>query len=177
MKKSVSLWQFGGFVFTCVLGTLLHFLYDWSNQSIVAAPFSAINESIWEHMKLLFFPMLLFAIIEYYFIGRDYENYWCAKLIGTVLGLLIIPTLYYTYTGALGVYADWFNITIFFIAAALSYCSETYLLKEGKPVYNSSAVPIFLLFLIAMLFILFTFFPPQIPLFQDPVTKLYGITN
>ena len=62
MKRSLSIWQFAGFTFTAVLGTLLHFLYEWT-QMIAFAPFSAVNESTWEHMKLLFIPMFLLAII------------------------------------------------------------------------------------------------------------------
>ena len=115
LKRSLKLWQIGGFVFTGIAGVLLHFLYDWTNQSIVVAPFSAVNESIWEHMKLLFFPMFVFALLEYKVIGKNYENFWCAKLVGTIMGLLLIPIIYYTYTGALGVNADWFNIVIFSI--------------------------------------------------------------
>lgn len=75
MKKSLKFWQIGGFVFTAIAGVLLHFLYDWTNQSIIVASFSAVNESIWEHMKLLFFPMFVFALIEYKFIGKNYENF------------------------------------------------------------------------------------------------------
>lgn len=65
MERSYSQWQMAGFVFTSIMGTLLHFLYDISGESLLVAPFSAINESIWEHMKLLYFPMLAFAWIEY----------------------------------------------------------------------------------------------------------------
>lgn len=70
MKRDVTLWQFAGFTVTSLGGTLLHFLYDWSNQSIFAAPFSAVNESAWEHMKLLFFPMFIFALIQSCFFNR-----------------------------------------------------------------------------------------------------------
>ena len=64
MKKDLFLWQFGGFVFTVVLGTILHFLYDLTNQSVLVAPFSAVNESTFEHMKLMYFPMLIFSLIQ-----------------------------------------------------------------------------------------------------------------
>ena len=53
MKKSVPYWRVGGFIFTAVVGTLLHFLFDWTGGSVAAALFSAVNESIWEHLKLL----------------------------------------------------------------------------------------------------------------------------
>ena len=174
MKKSLAFWQFGGFVFTGVLGTLLHFIYEWTN-SISVALFSAVNESTWEHMKILFFPMLVFTIIENRYLSKDYQNFWCVKLIGILIGLAVIPILYYTYTGALGVSADWFNIAIFFIATAISYVTETKLLK-GKKTCQLSTVAVFvILFIITVLFVVFTFNPPKIPLFIDPVSKFYGI--
>ena len=174
MKLSVKAWQVAGFLFTAIAGTLLHFLYDWSGQSVLIAPFSAVNESIWEHIKLLFFPMLLFAAVESRFLPGEYPHFWCAKLLGITAGLLLIPVLYYTYTGALGISADWFNITIFFIAAGATYSLETWLLQTGRPACPHPAVAVLLLLLIAAFFVLFTFSPPQIPLFQDPITGLYG---
>lgn len=174
MKKSLSFWQFAGFVFTGVAGTLLHFLYDWTDNTFVAL-FSAVNESIWEHMKILFFPMFAFALLESRYFSKDYENYWCAKLIGILTGLMVIPVIYYTYTGALGVSADWFNIIIFFIAAAITFITETRLMKSDKNFSRCSTVAIVILCIIAILFIIFTFTPPKIPLFQDPVTMTFGL--
>lgn len=175
MKKSLKLWQIVGFVFTGIWGVLLHFLYDWTNKSVIAAPFSAVNESIWEHMKLLFFPMFVFALIEYGFIGRDYNNFWCAKLIGTVIGLLLIPIIYYSYTGIFGINADWFNIVIFFIAAAAAYFIENVLLINGIGACGRPFVPFVILCVIAAVFVIFTFVQPQIPLFRDPTTGGYGM--
>ncbi len=174
MKKSLSFWQFAGFVFTGVLGTLLHFLYDWTDIGFVAL-FSAVNESIWEHMKILFFPMLIFAVFESRYFAKDYENFWCAKLIGILVGLIVIPVMYYTYTGALGVSADWFNIIIFFIAAAVAYIIETRLMKRDKNFCKSPIVAIIVLCIIAVVFAIFSFAPPVIPLFEDPITKTYGL--
>lgn len=175
MKRSLKLWQIGGFLFAGIAGTLLHFLYDWTNKSIIVAPFSAVNESIWEHMKLLFFPMFVFSLFEYKFIGRSYENFWCAKLTGAITGLLLIPMIYYTYTGVLGVNADWFNIVIFFIAVGSAYYLENLLLKNEINLCKSSQLAFTILCLIAVLFIVMTFVQPKIPLFQDMTTRNYGI--
>ena len=166
MKKSISFWQMVGFIATGVGGTLLHFLYDWSGQHPVVGAFSAVNESIWEHMKLLFFPMLVFSLIEYSRIGKDYPNFWCVKLIGTLMGLTVIPVLYYTYTGALGVSADWFNIAIFFIAAAAVYWLETRLLQNSRPRCTFPAVALGTLLLIGVVFVMLTYHPLNLPLFQ-----------
>ena len=175
MKKSLSSWQLSGFVFTSLIGTLLHFMYEWSGESIIVGLFSAINESIFEHMKLLFFPMLLFAVIEAKYIGKDYDNYWCSNLIGILIGVGLIPVIYYTYTGIFGVNADWFNIIIFFITAAISYIVETRIMKNNLCRLIQSNLAIFILIIIAAVFIMFTFCPPKIPLFKDPITGTYGI--
>ena len=175
MKKSLSSWQLSGFVFTSLIGTLLHFMYEWSGESIIVGLFSAINESIFEHMKLLFFPMFLFAFIEAKCIGEEYDNYWCAKLMGILVGVGLIPVIYYTYTGIFGVNADWFNIIIFFITAAISYIVETRIMKNNLCRLIQSNLAIFILIIIAAVFIMFTFFPPKIPLFKDPITGTYGI--
>ncbi len=172
---SFKLWQISVFLFTGAAGVLLHFLYDLTDGSIFVAPFSAVNESIWEHMKLLFFPMFVFALIEYNFIGNNYGNFWCAKLVGIITGLLLIPIIYYTYTGVLGVNADWFNIIIFFIAALTSYYIENLLIKNNPGFCRSPLIAFLTLCLIAVLFIVLTFVQPKIPLFQDTTTGKYGI--
>lgn len=166
MKKSISFWQMVGFIAAGVGGTLLHFLYDWSGQHPVVGAFSAVNESIWEHMKLLLFPMLVFSLIEYSRIGKDYPNFWCVKLIGTLMGLTAIPVLYYTYTGALGVSADWFNIAIFFITAGAVYWLETRLLQNSRPRCTFPAVALGTLLLIGVVFVMLTYHPLNLPLFQ-----------
>jgi hypothetical protein len=174
MKKSVPTWQMAGFIFTGVLGTLLHFLFDWTDGSVIAALFSAVNESIWEHTKLLFYPMLLFALIEYKAWGREVPSFWCIKLLGIFAGLLLIPVLYYSYTGILGVSADWFNIAIFFVAAAVSYFLETKLFQKVFRCAVPSWAAIALLCLLAAIYTLLTFYPPRVPFFEDPVTGNYG---
>lgn len=175
MKKSLERYGKIGFIFTGIMGVLLHFLYDLTGESILVATFSAVNESIWEHMKILFFPLLVFAFIEYRLIGKNFKNFWCVKLIGTAGGVLTIPFLYYTYKGALGVSADWFNIAIFFIAVAVTFIPETTMLKRDVPCYLPPVTSLSILILIAILFVIFTFIPPEIPLFMNPIEGGYGI--
>lgn len=174
MRKPVPCWQPAGFMFTSILGTLLHFLFDWTGQSLPAALFSAVNESIWEHMKLIYYPMLLYALMEYRFWGRSAASFWCVKLAGMLLALSLIPTIYYTYTGILGISADWFNVTIFFIAAGAAYWLETRLFQKGCACRMSPGTALALMCLTGIAFMLLTFFPPRIPFFQDPVTGSFG---
>ena len=177
MKQTTAHWQVAGFIFTAILGTFLHFLFDWSKQNIVAALFSAVNESIWEHMKLLYYPMFIFALIENRFLGKQYDHFWCVKLIGSLLGILLIPTFYYTYTGILGSSADWFNIAIFFIVAGIVFWSETKLFKRKFACRISSPIAFILMCLIGAIFTFFTFLPPHIPLFADPISGSYGFSQ
>jgi len=175
MKRRIGLWQLMGFAITSLGGTLLHFLFEWSGKAIWIAPISGINESTWEHMKLLFWPMFIFAIVESFFF-QDRKDFWCVKLRGILLGLLLIPVLFYTYNGAIGTSPDWLNIAIFFISGAITYIYETRLFSKDTSICEKSKLPIIILCSIAVLFILFTFFTPQIGIFKDPLTGSYGIS-
>ena len=174
MNQTTSYWQVAGFLFTAIFGTLLHFLFDLSGQSIITALFSAVNESIWEHMKLIYYPMLLFAFTESHFAGKEYKQFWCVKLMGIVLGLFLIPVIYYTYTGILGTSADWFNICIFFIAVGAAFGAETLLFQKEHACRLSPRIAFFIICLISVFFTVFTFLTPHIPFFQDPITGGYG---
>ena len=174
MKRTVWIWELLGFAITSLSGTLLHFLYDLSGEAIWIAPFSGVNESTWEHMKLLFWPMLIFAVIQSFFF-REYESFWCVKLRGILLGLVSIPVIFYTYNGAIGRSPDWINIAIFFISAFLTYLYETRALNSEKVRCKSPRVALTVLLVIALLFVLFTFRTPEIGIFQDPTMGTYGI--
>ena len=174
MKRSMGLWQLMGFAVTSLLGTLLHFLYEWLGEAIWIAPFSGINESTWEHMKLLFWPMLLFAAVQSFFF-RDRTDFWCVKLRGILLGLVLIPVLFYTYNGVIGKSPDWINIVIFFVSAAVAYLYEAKLFWSEKLSCGAKKWAIAALAIIALCFVLFTFLTPTLGIFRDPLTGTYGI--
>jgi hypothetical protein len=174
MKRSMGLWQLMGFGVTSLGGTLLHFLYDWLGEAVWIAPISAVNESTWEHMKLLFVPMLIFAVIQSLFF-KEREDFWCVKLRGILLGIVLIPIIFYTYNGVIGKSPDWFNIAIFFIAAAIAYVYETKLFNSEKVCCRSQKWAIVVLCVVSLLFVVFTFATPQLEIFKDPLTKTYGI--
>lgn len=174
MKRSVGLWQLMGFAVTSLGGTLLHFLYDWLGGAMWIAPFSGVNESTWEHMKLLFWPMLIFAIVQSFFF-RERDDFWCVKLRGILLGMILIPVLFYTYNGVIGKSPDWLNIAIFFISAAIAYIHETRLFRAKNLPCRSPKLAIAALLGVALLFVVFTFATPEIGIFKDPLTGTYGI--
>ena len=164
-----------GFAVTSLVGTLLHFLYDWLGKSVWVAPFSGVNESTWEHMKLLFWPMFLFAIVQSFFMD-EHKNFWCIKLGGILYGLALIPILFYTYNGVIGKSPDWLNIAIFFISAAIAYLWESKQLNTHDVFCKSPKVAFCVLLVIVLLFAVFTFRTPEIGIFKDPLTGTFGIS-
>ena len=174
MKQQSILWQAAGFAAVTFGGTILHFLYNWTGGSILAAPFPGVNESTWEHMKLLFWPLFLFAMVQRPFF-KGQNNYWCVKLAKILLGLMLIPVLFYTYNGVFGKSPDWINIAIFYITALLVFLFEWWAFKNDRLQYKYPWLAFAAIVLIGALFVVFTFAPPQIPLFQDPLTGTYGV--
>ena len=174
MKRSIKKWEVIGFFVTSSIGTLLHFLYEWLGNAMWIAPFSGINESTWEHMKLLFWPMFLFALIQSFFF-KDRKDFWYVKVKGILLGLALIPVIFYTYNGVIGKSPSWFNITIFFITTAIVYIYETKQFKKNNMKFISPKLAIPLLSTIALLFVIFTFKTPEIEVFRDPITGNFGI--
>ena len=174
MKRTVWLWQLFGFAIVTLSGTLLHFLYEWLYGALWLAPFSGVNESTWEHMKLLFWPMMIFAVVQSLFF-RDRKELWCIKLKGILLGLILIPVIFYTYNGVIGKSPDWVNIAIFFVAAGAAFIYETMVFNRQTVSCPHRWLAIAILASIAMLFVIFTFITPPIGIFVDPVTGKYGI--
>ena len=99
----------GGVLFTAVLGTLSHFFYEWSGENSLLALLVPVSESTWEHMKMLFFPMLLFCVFESVLLRKRYPDLFFAGAAGILTGLLLIPTIFYTYSGILGFFAFTWN--------------------------------------------------------------------
>lgn len=177
MKDKTSILRFTIFsiIFTMILGVILHFTYEWSNKNLIIASFSAVNESTWEHLKLLFFPILITTIIGYFYIGKDFSNFLCARSLGILTAILFTVIFFYTYSGVLGANIDFLNIASFFVAVFLGeYVSYKILLSHFS---CDKLGAIILLIMLLFYFILFTYNPPKIGLFKDPLTNKYGIIN
>lgn len=163
------------FIFVSILGTLLHFAFDFFNSNPVVAIFSSTNESTWEHLKLLFFPMLLSTIIGYFYLGKDFKNYFCARAIGIVSGLAFIIIFFYTYTGIIGTNYAILDISSFFIAVIIGEYRSFKEMLSFSDCNKTLSIGTILILLIC--FALFTYYPPKINLFKDPVTQSYGILS
>lgn len=75
-----------GFLWSIVFGTVLHFLYGWTGENRVVGLYAAISESPWEHLKLLFFPVLVYTVWEYIWVGHRWKGYVLTRAEGAELG-------------------------------------------------------------------------------------------
>lgn len=158
-----------GFIFTAAVGSLLHFVYEWSGEVLWAGYISAVNESTWEHLKLLFVPMVLFGVYEFFKYGRDNPCFFPAKLKGILSGMLFITAFFYTYRGILGRNIDWLNIFDFILGSAVAWLVQYKSLKRKKPCSPiAHGIALFGLIILGFLFAVFTFDPPSMGIFIDP---------
>ena len=110
-----------GILWTLVLGTLSHFFYQWSHENILIGLFSPVNESVWEHLKLLFFPALTYMFIEQKVMGKAMPGLFGKNLLGLFAGLLAMPLLFYGYTAFSGKSILWVDIGIFCVCVLLTF--------------------------------------------------------
>lgn len=172
-KNKIRNYQIFSVIFTFILGTLLHFTYELSGESSIIASFSAVNESVWEHLKLLFFPMLLATIIGYFYIGKNVPNFLCSKTIGIIASILFTVIFFYTYSGILGKNIAIIDISLFFIATILGEYVTNRLMNSTFKCNHKIAIII--LVLIGICFITFTYSAPKIGIFKDQITGQYGL--
>lgn len=110
-----------GILWTLVLGTLSHFFYQWSHENMLVGLFSPVNESVWEHLKLLFFPALTYMFIEQKAIGKAMPGLFGKNLLGLFAGLLAMPLLFYGYTAFSGKSILWVDIGIFCVCVLFTF--------------------------------------------------------
>ena len=110
-----------GILWTIVLGTLSHFFYQWSHENILIGLFSPVNESVWEHLKLLFFPALTYMFIEQKAMGKAMPGLFGKNLLGIFAGLLVMPLLFYGYTASSGKSILLVDIGIFCVCVLLTF--------------------------------------------------------
>ena len=164
--------------FSLILGTLLHFTYEWSGRNLFVASFSAVNESVWEHLKLAFFPMIIAAIIEYFFVKDEVNNYIEAKTIGIFTAISFIVVLFFTYSGIIGTSIIVIDILIFIASIILGeYVAYKLMKREDESTYITEILSIIILVFLLICFIVFTYLPPEVNLFRDVMKGVYGIGN
>ena len=172
-RKILAL-EIAGAILIIFIGTALHFTFDFSGRNPVVGAFSAVNESVWEHLKLPFWPSLLWMLIEIFFLRKAVSNFFTSKAIGTTVMIVFIPAVFYLYTAFteenLAV-----DIATFMIAVILGQITSYVLFKRGKQSKRTEILALIVIALLAVIFIVFTFYPPHLSVFQDSNTGRYGI--
>lgn len=168
MKISFKKAEILSFFLACILGVLFHFVYEWSGNNKILGLFVPVNESTWEHLKLIFLPILILSIIEYALFGMAYKNFICGKFLSILVGMVVTVVLFYTYLGVYGKNVDAINIIIYFIAMASAYLFGYHFIYVKQKNCHSSSLCLGGVIILLMLFWVFTAFPPEIGLFVSP---------
>jgi hypothetical protein len=174
-RKKVLTYELSGAVFIIILGSLLHFTFELSGYQPIVGAFSAVNESVWEHLKLAFWPALFFSLIDFLPLRHDVNNFVFAKTAGVYLMVAIIPAIFYTYTTLTGESNLAVDVGSFVLAVVLGQLLGYKLLTIRQLPRWVKWVSLVFYVLLAVLFVVFTFYPPQVPIFFDPVSGGYGI--
>jgi len=177
MKRSILKWELVGIAVISVLGSALHFVFGWSGNWAPVGVIAAVNESVWEHFKLAFWPALFYAIFEYPFFRRATNNFMIAKAAGIYAMPIAIAVIFYSYTAVTGHEILIVDISSFFIAIAIGQLTSYKILTMRQLPAWSDAVGLVLVILLAIAFGVFTFYPPHLPVFRDALTGGYGIVH
>lgn len=169
IKSKLNLFRF---IFISILGVLLHFTYEWSGDNPAVGLFSAVNESTWEHLKLIFFPMLLLTLTESLWAHIQEkplpENFLPARTIGILSGMAFIVVVFYTLNGVLGRNYEILNIALYF--AGVIYALRTENRSKSRQMCINDYVSMTILAIFAVAFFAFTNYPPELGIFADPTT-------
>ncbi|NLC88421.1 MAG: hypothetical protein GX682_06655 [Clostridiaceae bacterium] len=157
-------------VLSILLGTLLHFTYQLSGNNKIVGLFSSINESTWEHLKLSFFPIILLGIIEYFFINKYVNNFSEALMIASTISIILVPILFYTYENIFKKHNYIVNILIFIITVIISqFIKYKIITMQDFSTVTTNILSIFGIVVISIAFIIFTYNPPKLELFRNPL--------
>ena len=175
MKKLILRWELSGILFVFLLGALLHFVFEWSGESRVIGAIASVNESVWEHFKQGFWPMCLYAGIEYRFICSHINNFFTAKAVAVYLIPIITALVFYAYTTATGEEILIVDILIFAVAITVGQLTSYRILTSVTLPEYANMISVAFISILALVLILFTFYPPYLPIFFDGNTGTYGI--
>lgn len=151
---------------TVLLGSLNHFVYDWSGGDYVAGLLFAANESVWEHIKLALFPMLVFATVGGVFLSKKVNNYFfavfCAMIV--MISFIIISFFGYTFFSRKAILP--IDIIIFIAAIALGYATA-YHIFFTKSVGWLNALSVIGIIALWVAFLVLTYHAPKFFIFEE----------
>lgn len=164
-----------GAVVVSILAVVFHFIYQWSGNNKIVGLLMPTNESIFEHVKLLFFPFLLYSLVEIFIIKADWSRFWAAKGIAAILLPVMMIVFHYTYTGIVGYNVEWLDIAMTFVYIAVAFFISYKLVKKQNGIERANVIIAPVLIVITVGIILLSIMPPKLPLFLDTMTMQYGM--
>jgi hypothetical protein len=171
-NKQILIWEIIGVCVIIIAGGPLHSLFEQSGYWPPVALIAAVNESIWEHLKMSFWPGLLFAGFQYLFVGKRIPNYGFGKLVGLIVTAILSAASFIVYLAierASGNFAP--NDLVTISSSMLSVClgqAACYrvLTAASMPTIVARFSSLGYLLLI-LAFSSFTYFPPKLYLFEQ----------
>ena len=164
--KDLKKYTIIGIIWGLAAGTLSHFLYDWTKNNYIVGFFTPVNESVWEHIKLLFFPAFVYSLIMIIKFRRKYSCITSALCFGILAGALCIPLLFYAYTYVLGKNFLLLDIGTFFLSTVIAFWLS-YRLTLARRLEACTALLCILMCILFAAFIFFTYHPPDMTLFKE----------
>ena len=161
------------FIVISIIGTLSHFLYDISNHNKVIGLFTAVNESTWEHVKIVLTPTLLWGLVDGYIYGSN-PNYFLAKFASLFIIIIFMPALYYGHKAIIKKEIFILDIINFYIVILASQYLFYILLRIDAVPYIVEYISVIGIFLLFGGYMIHTLMPAKSFLFKDPLTKKYG---
>lgn len=163
----IKTWHIIGAIFTVALGSLLHFVYEWSGFYPLFGLIGSVNESVWEHLKLLYWPFLISFVAELWIYGKNVSGFFAAKALGILAGMFFITAAFYTYTGIIGRNFAVVDILLFVIGTAVAYATSYKYIKcsfKNPRLADLAGMAVFFIF--SVLFCMYTFNPPNLGIFH-----------
>lgn len=159
-----------------ILGSLLHFLFDWTGHNRFIAVIAAVNESYWEHIKIAIWPVLLLQFCLFTVGGIELPSFIPAATIALYSIPISMTGLVFLYKAFSKRNILWIDISVFFLVVAIAQAIFVLLLQDLRPSVGLSLVSFGFLVGLVAAFLRFTANPPTEPdVFIDPTNKKYGL--
>ena len=156
---------------------LFHFLYEWFPNPLFAI-FFPVNESIWEHMKILFSSICFYGIIDYIILYKNkigfnnfFFNIFATAFLSVVVYLLIFIPIYKILGENMIV-----SISLMIIVIILFQIISYFILKS-KHIHYINSISFILIIISYIVFGYLTYNPIHNYLFLDNIKNIYGIKN
>ncbi len=156
-----------GILVLFAVGSLFHFLYSLTGECFIIGLFVPINESIFEHTKMVVLPIFIWWFIFYLFRKKDlFVNAWfTSAIIAMISAIIAIPMLFYFYSQAFGIESLVIDILILLVSLAIGQILGLHYYRHGKGIEYHFAIV--LMIVIIILFAFFTINPPAFPIFNS----------